>query len=63
MGFAYCAVRREDFARDLVQEIYVVVLEVMVSFVGRLSLWMWMVGILSRKIVDYYCCMCWGVLS
>jgi len=54
MGFAYRAVRRDDLARDLVQETYVAALEAMGSFAGRSSLRTWMVGILSRKIVDHY---------
>lgn len=54
MGFAYRAVRRDDLARDLVQETYVAALEAMSSFAGRSSLRTWMVGILSRKIIDHY---------
>ena len=54
MGFAYRAVRREDLARDLVQETYVAALESLGSFAGRSTLRTWMVGILSRKIIDHY---------
>jgi RNA polymerase sigma-70 factor (ECF subfamily) len=53
-GFAYRAVRREDVARDLVQETYMAALEAKASFAGRSTLRTWMVGILSRKIIDYY---------
>ena len=54
MGFAYRAVRREDVARDLVQETYIAALEAKASFAGRSTLRTWMVGILSRKIIDFY---------
>ena len=54
MGFAYRAVRREDVARDLVQETYMAALEAKDSFAGRSTLRTWMVGILSRKIIDFY---------
>jgi len=54
MGFALRQVRRPDLARDLVQETYVAVLEAKSRFEGRSSLRTWMVGILSRKIVDHY---------
>ncbi len=54
MGFAYRAVRREDLARDLVQETFVAAIEALPSFEGRSTLRTWMVGILSRKIIDHY---------
>ncbi|MFW6067195.1 MAG: RNA polymerase sigma factor [Myxococcota bacterium] len=54
IGFAYRAVRREDLARDLVQETYVAAMENRASFEGRSKLRTWLVGILSRKIVDHY---------
>ena len=54
VGFAYRAVRREDLARDLVQETFVAAIEALPSFAGRSSLRTWMVGILSRKIIDHY---------
>lgn len=54
MGFAYRAVRQRDVARDLVQETYLAVLEALPSFEGRSSLRTWVVGILSRKVIDHY---------
>lgn len=54
MGFAYRAVRDNDRARELVQETYVSALEAFSGFEGRSSLRTWMVGILSRKIIDHY---------
>jgi RNA polymerase sigma-70 factor, ECF subfamily len=53
-GFAFRAVRREDLARDLVQQTYVAALENKAAFQGRSKLRTWLVGILSRKIVDHY---------
>jgi len=54
LGFAFRAVRQTDLARDLVQQTYVAALEAHATFEGRSSLRTWMVGILSRKIVDHY---------
>lgn len=54
MGFATRAVGRRDVARDLVQETYLAVLEALPSFEGRSSLRTWVVGILSRKVIDHY---------
>jgi RNA polymerase sigma-70 factor (ECF subfamily) len=54
MGFAYRAVRDRELARDLVQETFVAALEARSSFAGRSALRTWMVGILSRKIIDHY---------
>jgi RNA polymerase sigma-70 factor (ECF subfamily) len=54
MGFAYRAVRNRELARDLVQETFVSALEAKSSFAGRSALRTWIVGILSRKIVDHY---------
>jgi RNA polymerase sigma-70 factor (ECF subfamily) len=53
-SFALRAVRRPEVARDLVQETYVAALENDGSFEGRSRLRTWLVGILSRKIVDHY---------
>lgn len=54
MGFAWRAVRRQDVARDLVQETYMAALENKAAFEGRSQLRTWLVGILARKIVDHY---------
>jgi RNA polymerase sigma-70 factor (ECF subfamily) len=54
LGFALRQVRDPGLARDLVQETYVAVLEAKSTFEGRSSLRTWMVGILSRKIIDHY---------
>jgi RNA polymerase sigma factor (sigma-70 family) len=54
MGFAYRAVRDHDRAQELVQETYIAALEAYAGFEGRSSLRTWMVGILSRKIIDHY---------
>jgi RNA polymerase sigma-70 factor (ECF subfamily) len=54
MAFALRAVRREDLARDLVQETFMAALENRGSFQGRSQLRTWLIGILSRKIVDSY---------
>jgi RNA polymerase sigma-70 factor, ECF subfamily len=53
-AFALRSVRRQDLARDLVQETYVAALENKAPFEGRSKLRTWLVGILSRKIVDHY---------
>jgi RNA polymerase sigma-70 factor (ECF subfamily) len=53
-AFAFRAVRNQELARDLVQETFVAALENKSSFEGRSQLRTWLVGILSRKIVDHY---------
>lgn len=53
-GFAFRAVRRQDLVDDLVQETLLAAWQSRASFQGRSSLRTWMVGILSRKIVDHY---------
>lgn len=54
MAFALRAVRSPDVARDLVQETYLAAIEAHGRFEGRSTLRTWMVGILSRKIVDHF---------
>ncbi|MFW5876859.1 MAG: RNA polymerase sigma factor [Myxococcota bacterium] len=54
MAFAVRAVRREEVARDLVQDTFVAAIENRASFQGRSKLRTWLVGILSRKIVDHF---------
>jgi RNA polymerase sigma-70 factor, ECF subfamily len=54
IGFAVRAVRRRDVAEDLVQDTYLAAWQGVRGFEGRSTLRTWMVGILSRKIVDHY---------
>jgi RNA polymerase sigma-70 factor (ECF subfamily) len=54
MAFALRAVRRRDTAQDLVQETFVAAIENQASFQGRSQLRTWLVGILGRKIADYF---------
>lgn len=54
VAFAIRAVRDEALARDLVQETFVAAIENRARFEGRSKLRTWLVGILSRKIVDHY---------
>lgn len=54
MGFARRAVHREEVARDLVQDTFVAAIENRSRFEGRSSLRTWLVGILSRKIIDHF---------
>lgn len=51
--YAMRSVRREDLARDLVQETWAAAIVSLPQFEGRSTLRTWMVGILRRKIVDH----------
>jgi RNA polymerase sigma-70 factor (ECF subfamily) len=54
LGYAQRAVRREDLARDLVQETWAAGTRHLGSFDGRSTFRSWMVGILKHKIIDHF---------
>jgi RNA polymerase sigma factor (sigma-70 family) len=54
LRYATRALRREDLARDLVQETWAAALVSLPGFEARSTLRTWMVGILRRKIVDHH---------
>lgn len=54
MGYALIRVRDRDAAEDLVQETLMAAWKGLEGFEGRSSERTWLIGILKRRIIDYY---------
>lgn len=52
--FALARVRSPELAEEMVQETFLAALRAKDSFAGRSSERTWLIGILKRKVIDYY---------